>query len=123
MHKTIAKIIPKFENHERLFSKIKCEDNECWTFTGCISNRGYGKMGIGNVTYQAHRVSWSIFKGDLTQGLVLDHICHNRKCVNPDHLREIEQRLNLIENSDSVIAINIKKPIASGAISLMLKIQ
>lgn len=34
--------------------------------------------------------------GKLTPGLVVDHVCRNRACVNPSHLREVTQRDNAL---------------------------
>lgn len=57
-------------------------------------------------TYQAHRLSYSIFKGDMDENLVIDHKCKNTSCVNPEHLREVTHTANTTVNSDGVCAEN-----------------
>lgn len=32
---------------------------------------------------------YELFKGKIGDGLVLDHLCRNRVCVNPDHLEQV----------------------------------
>lgn len=101
------KDIPYFNDHERFFSKIKVNIiTNCWEWTASINKSGYGKFHIINSDYFAHRVSYSLFKNDLTTDLVIDHICRNRKCVNPDHLRVVDVYINITENSLSGAAKN-----------------
>ena len=104
--------IPKFENHERFFSKIIIR-NDCWIWCAFI-NDGYGKFSIKDIDgkwkqYFAHRVSWEIFNGRIPSEMVLDHICRNRACVNPSHLRAVDEKTNVIENSLSFVAMNVLK--------------
>lgn len=35
----------------------------------------------------AHRIAFRLASGDITQGKEVDHMCHNKICVNPSHLR------------------------------------
>ena len=118
--------IPQFDNHERFLSKVSVNSTTgCWDWNaGCIPC-GYGLFRVpanerkaytrgntqkrGERNFSAHRVCWSIFKGALSPHLVLDHTCRNRKCVNPDHLREVDEYVNGTENSVSVQAINAQK--------------
>ena len=77
--------------------------NECWLFKGSASG-GYGTIGEGGVggkTLRAHRVSWWLATGEWpAEGLVVRHLCGNRKCVRPGHLSvgtESDNRRDLIE--------------------------
>jgi hypothetical protein len=63
-------------------------DNGCWNWTGVLRKSGYGEMSISGKTRLAHRIVYSIFKGHLTPGKILRHLCDNPRCCNPDHLLE-----------------------------------
>lgn len=62
---------------------------DCWTWTG-YGTSGYGQLYIGNGRKAyAHRVSYELTRGPIPDGLVIDHLCRNRRCVNPDHLHVV----------------------------------
>ena len=42
----------------------------------------------------AHRVAYELFVGPLAPGMVIDHLCKNTRCVNPDHLEQVTQATN-----------------------------
>jgi hypothetical protein len=57
---------------------------------------GYGHIGTrdgGHV--QAHRLSYEIHKGPIPDGLVIDHLCRVRACVNPEHLEPVTHHENI----------------------------
>lgn len=45
---------------------------------------------------KAHRVAFELIRGCIPNGLVLDHLCRNRGCVNPDHLEPVTFRENIM---------------------------
>lgn len=65
----------------------------CWNFQGYVSPHGYGRYALAGQRW-AHRVSWLLSGRVLLPGFVLDHICENRRCVNPEHLQQITQYEN-----------------------------
>lgn len=63
----------------------------CWLWNGRLNASGYG------VFHQtpAHRLVYELLVGPIPDGLVLDHLCRVRHCVNPDHLEPITQEENM----------------------------
>lgn len=69
----------------------------CWDWTAYIDPAGYGKMYyLGNTIY-AHRFSLSLAT-ELVDGFEIDHLCRNRKCVNPEHLEQVTHRENVLRS-------------------------
>lgn len=80
--------------------------DDCWIYGGFISKEGYGKISGGGKHYFAHRVSYSLYKGEIPKGLIICHICDNKKCVNPNHLYA---GTNLDNQQDRRIADGLRK--------------
>lgn len=59
----------------------------CWIWTGSKTWKGYGEIAALRTRVRAHRLSWEIAKGPIPEGLFIDHVCHNKACVRPAHLR------------------------------------
>lgn len=67
------------------------KSGECWIWTGHVDKIGYGRY---KAVY-AHRYSFELHTGKMIKpGRQIDHICHNRACVNPDHLRSVTNKQN-----------------------------
>lgn len=81
----------------------------CWVWNGFVRPNGYGHSCYKRKTTMAHRVAWFLYRGPIPDGMVLDHICRNRGCVNPDHLRVVTPGQNATENSLSPWAKNKQK--------------
>ena len=76
-----------FKNPEDSFWAKTEKTDSCWVWTGAKIPRGYGKMGVGGKQVYAHRWSYARFKGEIPEGMQVDHMCFNTSCVNPAHLR------------------------------------
>jgi hypothetical protein len=66
------------------FWSLVDKSGECWNWLGG-KTRGYGLFGRSRAF--AHRLSYEATHGPIPTGLLIDHKCHNRSCVNPDHLQ------------------------------------
>lgn len=72
----------------------------CWNWVGPINNRGYGRFNVGRrFSEYAHRFAWRIANGSIPDGLQIDHLCRNRKCVNPAHLEVVTPRQNTLRGT------------------------
>lgn len=81
--------------------------------TGCFEwvatfRRAYGAISIRHKLYAAHRVAYETWVGPIPDGLTLDHLCRNPRCVNPLHLEPVTMRENVLRG-DSLPAKNIVK--------------
>jgi integrase len=70
----------------RFMDRVTQDPAGCWFFAGAPDGGGYGRFSVGSTTFMAHRFAFSMHKGDIPDGMVIDHVCGNRRCVNPAHL-------------------------------------
>lgn len=66
----------------------------------------------GQKTRTLHRAVFEYVNGYLPEGRkeVIEHTCHRSLCINPDHLRHVTQRQNLLSpGSVTINAINAAK--------------
>jgi hypothetical protein len=80
---------------------IKTDD--CWLWTHPRED-GYGRTQIGWTRKRAHVWAWEDARGPVPAGMVLDHLCRVRNCVNPDHLRVVTSAENTHAPGSQAIA-------------------
>jgi hypothetical protein len=90
------------------FWRLVDKTDTCWNFTGSTA-RGYGQFSVQVApgkwkSRRAHRVAYELLVGPIPEGLQLDHLCRNRRCVNPDHLEPVTNRVNTLRGVTIVAA-------------------
>jgi len=96
---------------ERFEEKYVTEPNTgCWLWIAALDPHGYGKFRWnGDNDRRAHRYSYITYREPIPPGLVLDHLCRVKPCVNPQHLQAVTDRVNVLRGV-GVAAQNAKKP-------------
>jgi len=80
---------------QRLLSKINREGpNGCWVWTGSAVS-GYGRITLRGQTWSVHRLVFEAFVRHVKRREVVDHLCGNGLCCNPEHLQAIVQAINI----------------------------
>ena len=86
----------KNRNSQKIMMNVSSSDeNDCWHWQGQVSNSGYGRILLkgdeGNKMHSAHRASYELFIGEIEKDGIIVQSCGNRLCVNPAHLKQVNQ--------------------------------
>lgn len=85
---------------ERLLAKIEIQISGCWNWLGAMCPvGGYGRMVLKLHNWRTtltHRAAYRIFIGKIPAGLHIDHLCRNRQCANPHHMRLVTPKQNVL---------------------------
>lgn len=83
---------------DKLVGKFTIGD-DCWEWTAGIDGAGYGQLAVqngeGKTSAKAHRLVYELLRGPIPEGLELDHLCRNRRCVKPGHLEPVTHAENV----------------------------
>lgn len=92
------------------WSKVdKRSPNDCWNWMCSTLPNGYGQaIHAAFATTLAHRIAYELVVGQIPDGMQLDHLCRNHRCVNPAHLEPVSARENVLRGV-GVCSINAKK--------------
>jgi len=89
---------PRKTVEERFWEKVEKSESGCWNWTGALSWNGYGMFRESPdpkvSSARAYRYSYTLANGPIREGMQIDHKCFTKKCVNPDHLREVTVKQN-----------------------------
>lgn len=102
---------PRQNREARFWAKVRRSDG-CWEWQGSLSSKGYGVFWDADHKNNllAHRVAYELVTGPIPDGLQLDHLCRNRRCVNPAHLEPVTGKENLLRG-DTHAANNASKEV------------
>ena len=72
-------------SREILLARTKIT-NTCWLWYGFVHPAGYGYVYWNGKMWRVHRLSYETFVEEIPKGLVVDHLCRVKHCINPKHL-------------------------------------
>ena len=80
---------------DRFWTKVD-KTAQCWVWkagTTTAGNYGIFHPATGR-SVRAHRYAYELLVDMIPEGMQLDHLCHNPRCVRPDHLRLTTNKQN-----------------------------
>lgn len=93
----IERILPTDKELDRFNSKVVQGANGCMVWhKPAMKDRGYGEFHLRGGRIRAHRFAYIWAKGRIPDGYVIDHLCRNTMCVNPEHLEAVTQHENIL---------------------------
>lgn len=86
---------------DRVQRRLRVAPSGCVEWTGPLTGSGYGSVSVGvkdgrNYVVGVHRVMYSMWVGPIQPGMVIDHLCRNKSCCNPQHLEAVTHVENLM---------------------------
>ena len=84
---------------DRFWPRVVEQPSGCWLWTGALASTGYGVFYADSTAHFAHRWAYEAMVGPIPEGLVVDHLCKNRACVNPGHFDIVPLAVNSGRNT------------------------
>jgi hypothetical protein len=82
---------------DRFKAKVNIKSNDgCHEWNAAKQQFGYGMFNLYGKGIPAHRASYMLFVGNIPEGHEIDHICQNKACVRPDHLRALTPQEHVV---------------------------
>ncbi len=91
------------------FLKFVRKDEKCWVWTGTKQYTHKNSYGVFKGRL-AHRVAYELWVGIIPSKKVIDHLCRNGLCVNPEHLEVVSNIENILRGNGAP-AVNARKKI------------
>ena len=82
------------EEYDKRFKRLVSINDGCHDWLGMVSPGGYGQFAKRGKKVAAHRYAWEMVNGPIAPGLVVNHLCWNRTCVNVEHLEVVTKAEN-----------------------------
>jgi hypothetical protein len=89
-------VVLNVDQEERFWASVD-KSGECWIWMRALHADGYGLFRASYPVRKmvtSHRFAYELANGPVPKGYVIDHACHNRACVRPDHLRAVTNKEN-----------------------------
>jgi hypothetical protein len=81
------------EVHERIKAR-SVRVGECLIWQGSIGSHGYGQISHRSRPVLVHRIAYIAERGAIPDGFVIDHLCRNKACVDPEHMEAVTNAVN-----------------------------
>lgn len=83
----------RLPNH--LVARITISDSGCWLTGYALNHGGYAPLTYQGQKWLAHRLSYTLLVGPISEGLTIHHQCFTPSCCNPDHLEVVTNAENV----------------------------
>lgn len=95
-----ALFTPEFA--DRFWARVTRHEHGCWEWDRPRAD-GYGRVWVSAAWPHAyvHQVSYLLAGGTIPEGMEIDHVCRNRRCVRPSHLECVTHRENVLRSEGS----------------------
>lgn len=99
-------VILSHEDALRFIFSFVVTERGCWEWIAGKATGGYGCIKLGRKQYVAHRLMYEAMRGPIKY--TIDHLCRNRACVNPQHMEDVTNKVNILRG-ESIPAKNARK--------------
>lgn len=109
------------EAAQRIAKRMTSQADGCMVWTGAKNGHGYGTITVDKQAVYVHRLAYWLANGPVDPGMVIDHMCRNRACVNVDHLRILTpQANNRLTARSAMTHCRAEHPLSGGNLQVIL---